>query len=85
MALKIVDVKLTTNYDWQDVSNLASWQVVRNTNANWQQPLQTTTIGQLVKVEVEVSENNWLSIKEVHNTWKRVKERFSTWLDIKNY
>ncbi len=85
MAIRIVDVKITTNYSWQNIKNTADWNVVKNTNINWQQPLQTTTIGQIVKVEVEVSENNWLSIRDNHLTWQKIKEKFASWLDIKNY
>lgn len=85
MALKIVDVKLTSNYSWQNIKNQANWNAVRNTNQNWQQPLQTSLVGQQIKIEVEVSENNWLSIKDNHITWQKIKEKFTSWLGIKNY
>lgn len=85
MALKIVGVKLTTNYNWQNVKNQASWGAFKNTNLNWQQPFQTALVGQLTKVEIEVSENNWLSIKDNHLTWQQLKEKFALWLNVKNY
>jgi len=85
MALKIVDVKIKTNYNWQNIRGLADWNTVKNTNTNWQQPLQTTTIGQIINIEVELRENNWLSIKENYLTWQMIKEKFTSWLDIKNY
>lgn len=85
MAIKIVDVKLTTNYDWSDVKNIADWNAVKNTNQNWQQPLQTSLVGQQVKIEVEISENMWINIKENHSTWQKIKDKFTNWLGIKNY
>lgn len=85
MAIKIVDVKLKTSYDWSDIKNIADWNAVRNTNKDWQQLFQITTPGELIKVEVEVSENNWSSIKDNHLTWQQIKEKFASWLGIKNY
>lgn len=85
MALEIVEVKLTTSYSWQNVANIANWKAVRNTNTDWQQPLQTTIVGETIHIEVEVRENNWLSIKENNSIWKKIREKFTTWLDVKNY
>lgn len=85
MALKIVDVKIKTNYNWQNIKVQADWNTVKNTNVNWQQSLQTSVVGQIVKIEVEVSENNWLSIKNNHLTWQQIKEKFASWLNVKNY
>lgn len=85
MAIKIADVKITTDYSWQDLKKQADWNAVRNTNLNWQQLLQTATPGELVFVEIEVSENTWSSIKDNHTTWQRIKEKFANWLEVKNY
>lgn len=86
MAIRIDKVNLITNYSWIDIRNLGSWNALRNTNVNWQQLYkQTTNVGATVKIEVEISEDNWLNIKESFNTWNMVKNNFYSWLDIKNY
>lgn len=85
MAIKIVDVKLTTNYNWQHVKNKADWNAIRNNNQNFKQLLQTSVPGGIIKVEVEVSENSWLSVKDNHQSWQKIKDKFTNWLGIKNY
>ena len=85
MAIRIVDVKITTNYSWEDISNLADWNAVKNITTNWWQLLQTTNPGELIFIEVELRENDWLSIKNNHTTWQQIKEKFANWLDVKNY
>lgn len=86
MAIRINDVKLITTYGWNDINNLGDWGAVRNTNISWQQLYyQTTRVGQPVKIEVDISEDNWLNIRESFNTWETVKSSFNSWLDIKNY
>lgn len=86
MAIRITDIKLTTDYSWNDIKNIGDWRALRNSNLNWQQLYkQTTKVGTLVKIEVDISEDNWLNIKESFNTWEMVKERFNSWSDIKKY
>ena len=85
MALKIADVKLTTNYSWQNIKEHADWNAVKNTNIDWKQTLQTATVSQQVKLEVEIIENSWAGIKEDHATWQKIKEKFTSWMSVKNY
>ena len=86
MAIRIDKVNLITDYSWINIRNLGSWSTLRNTNVNWQQLYkQTTNVGATVKIEVEISEDNWLNIKESFSTWNMVKNNFYSWLDIKNY
>lgn len=86
MAIRINDVKLTTTYGWNDINSLANWSTVRNTNISWKQLYyQTTKVGAQVKIEIDISEDNWLNIKESFNTWETIKSNFNSWLDIKNY
>lgn len=85
MAIRIVDVKLTTNFSWQDIKNKADWLAIRNTNENWQQLIQTATPSGIVKVEIEVRENNWLGIRDDHKNWQEIMDKFNTWQDVKNY
>ena len=85
MAVRIVNVKLSTNYSWKDIKNKADWLVIRNTNENWQQLIQTAIPGGIVNVEIEVSENNWLSIKDNHRNWQEIRDKFSNWQEVKNY
>jgi len=86
MAIRIDKVNIITDYSWGDIKNLGNWSALRNTNSNWQQLYQQTTkVGTPVKIEVDISEDNWLNIKESFNTWDMVKNNFNSWLDIKNY
>lgn len=86
MAIRIDKVNIITNYSWIDIRNLGGWSALRNTNVNWKQLYQqTTNVGATVKIEVEISEDNWLNIKESFSTWNMVKNNFYSWLDIKNY
>lgn len=85
MAIRIVDAKIKTNYTWENIKNTADWSAVAHTNENWNQLFQTTTVGNTVTIEVEVSEGNWDSIKNNHLTWQQIKDKFATWLGVKNY
>lgn len=85
MALKIVNIKLSTEYNWESIKNQADWKSVRNSNADWHQPLQTTLVGKDIKIEVEISENRWSSIKGNHQTWQQIRDKFLSWLNVKNY
>lgn len=86
MAIRIDDVKLTTNYGWKDIKNLSNWNAVKNNHQSWQQLYtQTTIVGNPVKIEVSISEDNWLNLKEAFNTWADIKNKFPSWLDVKNY
>lgn len=55
---------------------------VKITNNNNQ---STSFVGQNFKIEIKVSENNWLNIKDVYSTWNDIKLNFTSWLDVKNY
>lgn len=44
---------------------------------------QIVNVGQSVTIEVKLSENNWLSIRDTYATWQDVKDSFGSWLDIK--
>lgn len=46
MAIKITDVKIITDYSWQDMNESADWNTIKNANANWQQPLQAAQVGE---------------------------------------
>ncbi len=85
MAVKIVEAKLTTGYSWQDVSCKANWYVVRNINADWKEVLTTSRVGGLVRIQVEISENNWQSINDILLNWQNVKDKFNSWQSVKNY
>ena len=85
MAIKIVDVKIKTNYAWLDIKNQADWNAVKNTNSNWHNLLQTTTVGQPTIIEVEIIENNWQAIKDTFNSWADIKSNFASWLGLKNW
>lgn len=85
MAIRIVDVELVTIYRWQDVGQKADWNAIKNTNADWRQIVQTSLPGQIVQVRVEVSENNWNSIRDNHMNWQHVREKFNSWADVKSY
>lgn len=85
LAVRIVDVKIKTNHNWQNVKDVADWNTVKNTNTNWQQPLQTTLIGEQIVIEVEVIENNWSLIKDTFGSWQDIKTRFTDWIELKNY
>ena len=83
--LKIVDARVKTDYTWADISGLDDWSSVRNTNVDWSRLTQTTTVGRVVKIEVEISEGTWNDIKANHSTWQRIKDKFTSWLGVKNY
>ena len=69
-----------------NIKNLGNWSALKNSNVNWQQIYQQTiNAGAPIKIEVEISEDNWLNLKESFNTWGMVNNNFNSWLDIKNY
>lgn len=83
--IKIVDVNITTNRKWQEVSNHSDWNTVKNTNTDWLQLKQTTVVGNPVFIEVEIIENDWLTISQLFNSWKELSSKFTNWLDLKNW
>ncbi|MCF0149588.1 MAG: hypothetical protein HUJ77_14480 [Clostridium sp.] len=86
MAVRIDKVNIITNYNWMNIKNLGNWSALKNSNVNWQQIYQQTiNAGAPIKIEVEISEDNWLNLKESFNTWGMVNNNFNSWLDIKNY
>lgn len=85
MAVKIIDANIKTKYSWQDICNQGSWSTVKNTNFNWGQLLQTSAVGQLIEIEVEIVESNWDGIKKVFANWQKIKDSFANWLGIKNW
>lgn len=84
MAIKIIDVKITTGNSWRNLSESQDWSTVKNTNADWQQPLQTAVVGRPVKIEVEIMENTWEEVTETFLSWNDIKTKFTTWLGLKN-
>ena len=85
MAIKIVDVKIKTNYNYQNIKDKADWNAVKNTNSNWENLLQTTNVGQPIIIEVEIVENNLLGIKDNFSSWDNIKNNFTNWLGLKNW
>jgi len=53
------------------------------TSSNWEQPLQTT-VGQQIRIEVEIVENNWVGVKEAFISWQEIKSNYANWLGLKN-
>lgn len=84
MALKITEVKLITNYSWTDVSQIGDWNAVKNTNTSWQTMTQTSEVGQIINIEVEVVETTWDYIKGKFGSWNDIKNNFADWLGLKN-
>lgn len=84
MAIKITDVKIITNYSWQDINESADWNTIKNTNANWQQPLQITQVGEQIRIEVDIVENNWSEISSAFTSWAQIKNSITNWLGLKN-
>lgn len=85
MAIRIVDIKLTPCSSWDGISGLTDWNAVKNTNASWQAINQAAVVGQNVKIEVEVTEGKWDSVKELITSWSIVKTKFTGWSGLKNW
>lgn len=85
MTIKMIGVRISSNYSWQDVKNLPDWNTVKNTNANWHQMKQTCLVRQPVFIEVEIRENNWETIKDSFTDWQDIKNRFTDWNEVKNW
>lgn len=85
MAIRIIDVKQTPIYTWQDIRDLKDWNTVKNTNISWQSVTQTSKTGKRIKIEVEATEGTWESVKELLLSWQTLKDRFASWLKIKNW
>lgn len=83
MTIKIVNVKLKTEYSWQDMSEMSNWRAVKITNSSWRQPLQTALVCEQVTIEVEVMENNWAAVKESFSSWDEIRGQFENWLALK--
>ncbi|MDO7787115.1 hypothetical protein [Desulforamulus aquiferis] len=84
--MKIIDVQLKTNYNWDDVRRRApTWQTVKNEGSDWQQLLQTTLISQQVNVEVDLVENDWAGVMKLYLTWQEIKSTVSTWQGLKTF
>lgn len=49
------------------------------------QPTQLFTIGEPIKIEVEVVENNWLAVKESFTNWQDIKTNNINWLRLRNF
>ena len=85
MSIRITDVKLNTNYNWENIKDLGDWNSVKNTNTSWNQIQNISVVGQVINIEVSLIENNWLSIYENFSDWNSVKNGFNNWLDISKY
>jgi hypothetical protein len=85
MAIRIVDIKLTPGSSWDDITGLADWNAVKNTNISWQVIIQSVIVGHSVKIEVEVTEGKWDSVKELITSWSTVKTKFTNWSGLKNW
>lgn len=86
MSIKIMDVKVSpTNYNWQNVKELGDWNTFKNTNKDWEQPIQTSIVGQPISIEVEVEENNWKGVRNLFTSWQDIKDSFTSWLGLKNW
>ncbi len=84
MSVRIASVKLVPNYTWDSVENLADWNAVRSNNTSWQSIAQTTITNQSVKIEVDIKEKTWMSLKQDFVSWNTIKSSISNWLGIKN-
>lgn len=85
MAVKIIDVKITHNYGWEDINRLPSWNTFRNSSTSWQQVTQTIVVNEPLKIEVEVVENDWKGFERVYDSWQKIIDTFGNWLNIKNW
>lgn len=55
------------------------------TGTTWEQPPYTATVGQMVVIEVEIIEHNWLGVKGAFTNWQDIRSSMNNWLDLKNW
>ena len=85
MAIRIVEADLITNYTWEDIKDSRTWGILRNSNTTWQSILQVSEPAQNIKIEIEVTEGTWSSVKELLPVWSFVKNKFTNWSNLRNW
>lgn len=83
--VKIIDVKITTEYRWSSVFSLGSWGSVKHSQPNWGTLTQTSNIGGVVKIEVEAKDPSWLDVKLDYLSWSQINSNFVSWETLKDY
>lgn len=85
MSIRITDVNIVTPYNCEDIRGLTNWNSVKNTNNICNNLRQSVLVGETVKIEISLIEDNWQNIMENFNTWGDIKIKLNNWMDVSKY